>query len=129
MEEVLNADGDDAKKMYIDPKKPPTKLERTRAVLGVIIHILREDLRCWISLTTQPSAQLHDRNDLPLVARLIWPQTMIPHINGTCRELINFHVSALVKKTVMLFGSKVQLFCVVFRNLAIQQICCILNRL
>lgn len=93
---MLSADSDDAETMYIDPNKPPTKLERSTAVLRAIIQVLKEDLYCWISLTTQPSAQLRDRNDLPLVARLLWPQTTIPHTNVICRELIDFHVSALV---------------------------------
>ncbi len=94
----MSADGDDAKRMYIDPNKPTTKLERTRAVLAVFIQVLREDLRCWISLTSEPSAQLRDRNDLPLVARLLWPQTAVPHLNVACRELMDFHLSALVRK-------------------------------
>lgn len=95
----MSADGDDAKKMYIDPRKPTTQLERTRAVLAVFIQVLKEDLRCWISLTSEPFAQLQrDRNDLPLVARLLWPQTTIPHVNVVCRELMDFHLAALVRK-------------------------------
>lgn len=95
LEEVLNADGEEAARMYVDPYRSPSKLECNRAALGVIIHVLSEDLRCWISLVTQPSAQLRDRNALPLVARLLWPQTTIPHVNMTCRELIRFHLDAL----------------------------------
>lgn len=98
LEEVLNADGEEAARMYVDPYRSPSKLECNRAALGVIIHVLSEDLRCWISLVTQPSAQLRDRNALPLVARLLWPQTTIPHVNMTCRELIRFHLDALVRR-------------------------------
>ena len=105
---MLGVDDEDANRMYIDPNKLPTKLERARAVLGVIIQILREDLRCWITSIAQRSnsllspsylsTRLRERNDLPLVARILWPQTSIPHINVICRELIDFHVTALVKK-------------------------------
>ena len=116
----------------MDPNKPPTKLERTRAVLGVIIQVLREDLRCWIKLTTQPSAQLRDRDDLPLVARLLWPQTTIPHLNVACRELIDFHLSALVRKPSIDLAPKhtnIFVFLFFFRNLATQQILFILKNL
>lgn len=96
LDQVLEADGEDAQKMYANPYFPPTKLECQRAVLGFIVNLLNEDLRCWIRLAERPSVQLRDRVDIPLIARLLWSQSTIPHINGYCRELIGFHVAALV---------------------------------
>lgn len=92
----MEADGENAQKMYANLNSPPSQLECQRAVLGVIVNLLNEDLRCWIQLAKQPSILLRDRVDLPLVARLLWPQSTIPHVNGPCRDLIGFHVAALV---------------------------------
>ncbi len=79
--------------------KPPSQSERSKAVLGIIIHILHEDFRCWVmqlSTTAQPADLLRDRDNLPLIARMLWPQKTIPHISAACRDLISFHLTALV---------------------------------
>ena len=79
--------------------KPLTELDCTKAVLWVIIHILNEDLRCWIhqlSSVAQPGDLLRGRVNLPLVARMLWQQNPIPRVTGACRELISFHLTALV---------------------------------
>lgn len=96
LSEVLNADEEDALTMHADPTKPASMLERKRIVLAFFVHLLREDLRCWIQLVDQPSVQIRERTDLPLIARLIWSQSTIPHTNSICRELISFHATALV---------------------------------
>ena len=98
LEKVLNDDSQDAKAIYADADdKPPTKLECRRAKLGFLIHLLKEDLRCWISQTDRPATLLKGTVNLPMIARLLWPHSTIPHVNGSCRELIQFHVAALVK--------------------------------
>lgn len=93
---VLDAEGEEAQKMCSDLNATPSKLKCRRVALGFITHILREDLRCWISQEKMPSTSLRDRASLPLVARLLWPQTTVPHVNVACRDLIRFHVEALV---------------------------------
>lgn len=98
----MNDDSQDTKNVNTDTEKMPTKLECRRAVLGFLVNLLREDLRCWINLTERPSSSLRRRADLPLIARVLWPQSSIPHVNGACRELIQFHVAALVNYTCFL---------------------------
>ena len=99
LEKVLS-DGDEGKifKNYTG-LKPLTKLDCTKAVLWVTIHILNEDLRCWIhqlSCATQPADLLRSRVNWPLVAHMLWPTGTIGRITGPCRQLIDFHLKALV---------------------------------
>lgn len=81
----------------------PNPLERTRAALAYIIRLLEEDLLCWVRLLKKddndasgPASLLRKKIDVPLMARLLWPQSDIGHISLQCRELIALHISGLV---------------------------------
>lgn len=85
-----------------DVSAAPTEIERRRAVLAFVVRLLDEDLHCWVRLLNcqeaqpSPSARLRQKLDIPLVARLFWPQSDAGRFNFVCRELVSLHSSAVV---------------------------------
>ena len=94
---LKSKDGDQFPK-HTQFNQSPSKDERRFVVLQFLVHLLVEDLRCWILVTENPSDALRSRVDVPLIAQLLWQQggTTIGHVSQACRDLIALHISALV---------------------------------
>ena len=100
LRDMLKASGSDLQRKAA-PNAAPCTLERKRVALALLVRLLEEDLHCWVRLRDQaddqPSAQLSRKSDVPLIARLLWPQTDIAsRLSAPCRELMNLHNEALV---------------------------------
>lgn len=73
-------------------------VERKKATLGFIVQLLYEDFYCWIHCACDHSESIRNREEMPLIANILWPRSTIPVLNSNCRKLINFHISALVRR-------------------------------
>lgn len=87
----------------VDSNSMPGVTEAKNYVLSFLVHVLTDDLKCWMenasATRASPSTLLRQRDDVPLVARLFWPQgdSTIGYVNGNCRDLVRIHLDALVR--------------------------------
>lgn len=81
----------------------PSTAEGKHSLASFWVHVLQDDLKCWLRACPNASQSLADKQDMPLMARLLWPHVQpVGHINASCRELIRIHLKALVPQNLSL---------------------------
>ena len=76
----------------------PTEVEGACVCLKFIVDLVMDDFLCWIHFNENPSGALYLKDDVPLIARLLWQpkETIIGQTSQAVRDLKKFHITALV---------------------------------